>query len=104
MSNLAGLAWGLIFGYLYSHLQNNAFSTKRVNVWWYAIVIICTFGTIFFSGFYKTSDYYSNSRWFAASYGSIEKVVCVFGISFFIFGTLQGLGGTFLVFLSVQKP
>ncbi|XP_063923709.1 uncharacterized protein LOC135137877 [Zophobas morio] len=93
MSNLAGLAWGLIFGYLYSHLQNNAFSTKRVNVWWYAIVIICTFGTIFFSGFYKTSDYYSNSRWFAASYGSIEKVVCVFGISFFIFGTLQGLGG-----------
>ncbi|KAJ3657789.1 hypothetical protein Zmor_009569 [Zophobas morio] len=93
MSNLAGLAWGLIFGYLYSHLQNNAFSTKRVNVWWYAIVIICTFGTIFFSGFYKTSDYYSNSRWFAASYGSIEKVVCVFGISFFIFGTLQGMGG-----------
>ncbi|XP_063924290.1 nose resistant to fluoxetine protein 6-like [Zophobas morio] len=94
VSNLAGLAWGLLFGYIYSHRQNNTFITKKSDhIWWYAIVLISTFGTIFFSGFYKTSDYYSNSRWFAASYGSIEKVVCVFGISLFIFGTLQGLGG-----------
>ncbi|XP_063924959.1 nose resistant to fluoxetine protein 6-like [Zophobas morio] len=94
ISNLAGLAWGFIFGYMYSHRQNINFFTKRNNrIWWSAIVTVCTLGTMLFSAYYKTTDYYSNSRWFAATYGSMEKVLCVFGMSLFIFGTLRGLGG-----------
>ena len=31
ITNLAALAWGLIFGYMYSHRQNITFITKRVS-------------------------------------------------------------------------
>ncbi|KAJ3652976.1 hypothetical protein Zmor_018898 [Zophobas morio] len=94
ITNLAALAWGLIFGYMYSHRQNNTFITKRSYcIWWSTIVTVSCLGTILFSAYYKTTDYYSNSRWFAATYGSIEKVLFVFGFGLFIFGMLHGLGG-----------
>ena len=65
--------------------------------------MVCTLGTILFSAYYKTTDYYSNSRWFAATYGSVEKVLCVFEIGLFIFGLVQGLGGEFILFLSDER-
>ncbi|KAJ3653003.1 hypothetical protein Zmor_018924 [Zophobas morio] len=93
-SNLAGLVFGLLFGYLQVKHQSERFFTKRKHtILWWILTTLLVIGIPLFSSFYMTTDYYSNSRWFAAAYGSVDKGLFVFGVGLLIFGMGQELGG-----------